>query len=479
MLVIDRVYRELTELAFYAAEKSNVYHALTEKHLQVLWLEQKYFRSLLTLEKENIQVISPGIWNVEAGPDFFKAHLKIGSEEYRGDIEIHLIDEEWYRHQHHLDKRYNSVVLHLSFKRSNRNIPLIKENGQSIKQAYLEDFLKQPIQDLISLIDLDLYPHQIAKSSGRCSHQLFQQLPKEETISFFQSASYWRLKQKKQTLQAHFANVDLQLAGGLAMALGYKHNAQAFLELFCYLYENRHLSEKELLAMALGCCGFFDSHAKPKWECSTEYIDLRLLWWGQRSEVIHQTHLRLDRIRPLNHPIRRLVYLTKLLQDSALDELWQRMWQAWAQMSLTLTSKQLLQQLLDKLPVYEDPYWNYHLIFEEHPQAKYQTLMGSQLKAEVLVNVILPLLYHEILQSQNGYWQQQFQTLYASVPASVTSKSQYLTQRFFGEQSSEELLKTAQLEQGAYQLHKDFCLHFEASCEGCPFVERYSRFTLN
>lgn len=85
--------QNLCSFATEVAEKKNVYHILTERHLQAMWLEQKYFHILKTCDGRHIEVISPGIWNSEAGPDFLKAHLKIGDQEYQGDIEIHLSQE--------------------------------------------------------------------------------------------------------------------------------------------------------------------------------------------------------------------------------------------------------------------------------------------------------------------------------------------------------------------------------------------------
>lgn len=104
----------LKENALVCETKKN-YAYLTERHLQAIWFEQKNLLPLYNIQGELIQVISSGIWNTEAGPDFLKAHLRIGSKKYKGDIEIHLQSEGWCQHGHHLDARYNQVILHVSF----------------------------------------------------------------------------------------------------------------------------------------------------------------------------------------------------------------------------------------------------------------------------------------------------------------------------------------------------------------------------
>ena len=63
------------------AETKYPYETMTERHVQVMWYEQKYLKRMFTSEGEPIDVLSPGIWNGEAGPDFLKAHLVIGGEE--------------------------------------------------------------------------------------------------------------------------------------------------------------------------------------------------------------------------------------------------------------------------------------------------------------------------------------------------------------------------------------------------------------
>ena len=75
-----QLYRHIVNsLNGEARETSSCSWPLTERHLQILWLEQKLLKNLITNQGESIEVISPGIWNTGPGPDFLKAHLKIGN----------------------------------------------------------------------------------------------------------------------------------------------------------------------------------------------------------------------------------------------------------------------------------------------------------------------------------------------------------------------------------------------------------------
>lgn len=223
-------------MPFYRQLIKQTKDSLTERHLQILWLEQKHFPSLCTAEGERIQVLSPGIWNKQAGPDFLKAHLRIGNRDYRGDIEIHLTDKEWYQHQHHFDPRYNHVILHVSYEKSPTFQPIYKENGQLTLNSYLKECLTQPLEEILSVIDLDLYLNQEFAAVGDCASRLFAHLSEKAMRSLFQSAAYWRLDKKLRHLTQAFPDQpSLQFAGGVAMALGYRQNAVAFLELFLAL----------------------------------------------------------------------------------------------------------------------------------------------------------------------------------------------------------------------------------------------------
>lgn len=464
-------YSSLLGLLPALSEPSKTYAFLTERHLQAIWFEQKYLLPLTTLHGEIIQVISPGIWNTAAGPDFLKAHLRIGNREIKGDIEIHLHNEGWYAHGHHLDPRYNEVVLHLVFSHASKPKPIVKMNGESVPSLFLENKLTVGLDQLLKGIDLENYPYKHLAANGYCSQALFKQLPEKDVQAFFTSAAYWRLEKKAEYLKYRVIEPSMQFSGGMVMALGYKHNAEAFLDLFNYLLPYRDLSEIELLALAFGCSGFFDGRQSKHWELSEYYQHLKTLWWERKGDVVHQAHLRLDRIRPLNHPLRRLVYLVKFLQSPHLEQLWQEMLELW--LNSALEGIKLQKILLQAIPVFEDEYWNTHFTFEKEPVKKKLSLLGDNVKREMLLNAFLPLLYSYLLEKAEPMLLDKFRLFYQSFHASQTSKTEYLKQRFFANSSKGNVLNKAQIEQGAYQLHKDFCLHFEASCDGCPFVQRY------
>jgi hypothetical protein len=471
----------LAPLVPMASEKKQAYHFLTERHIQAVWFEQKYFTALTTTTGAAIEVLSPGLWNLEAGPDFLRAHLKIGEREYFGDIEIHLHDGSWHQHQHHRDPRYNQVILHLSLWAPKQPIAIYTSLGDTPQQVHLSSFLTIPLKRLVQLIDLDLYPYKKFLGSGRCAQELFNQLPPQEISHFFEKAADWRLKRKHNFLHAHLPEPSMHLAAGIAMALGYKNNSDQFLALYLHMQTEEFASEEAALAWLLGSCGFFAESFVTKWGGSTYYGTLQELYTqsSQGAELSPPVQLHLNQIRPLNHPVRRLVVLAKLGRDKTIAALtpkiyasWNEGWQKGVQSGKW---KELLDAFKALLPNYQAPYWNSHYLFEEQERTPYLPLMGDDLKREIVVNLILPLLAEQIAKQGLHPEINAFQMLYRSLPPSKASKRKYLIHRFFGNSPLGALLNNAYSEQGAYQLHYDFCVHFEASCEGCPFVERYKR----
>lgn len=70
--------------------------------------------TLVTTGGVPLRVVFHGAWSHGYGPDFAGAMLEIDSRQVvTGSIEIHLNASDWVRHGHHLDPRYNDVILHV------------------------------------------------------------------------------------------------------------------------------------------------------------------------------------------------------------------------------------------------------------------------------------------------------------------------------------------------------------------------------
>jgi len=91
---------------------------LTERHVQAIWYDAALRpKRLVTRRGSEVVVVSPGDWNLEAGPDFRNAVLELGRERRRvvGDVEVHLCPSDWDFHAHGADPNYRNVVAHVTW----------------------------------------------------------------------------------------------------------------------------------------------------------------------------------------------------------------------------------------------------------------------------------------------------------------------------------------------------------------------------
>ena len=85
-----------------------------ESLLHYAWKYRLYdTQNLQTTEGVSFEIIDPGIHNIDAGPDFFNAKIKMNGKLWAGNVEIHTLSSDWYKHKHEKDKTYNSVILHV------------------------------------------------------------------------------------------------------------------------------------------------------------------------------------------------------------------------------------------------------------------------------------------------------------------------------------------------------------------------------
>ncbi|SBV98494.1 conserved hypothetical protein [uncultured Dysgonomonas sp.] len=103
-----------------------------EDILHYIWKFKLYQKELKTTDGRQIEVLDVGLPNTNEGPDYFNAKIKIDGELWAGNIEIHTSSDQWKAHNHHKNKSYNSVILHVVEK---ANCEVFNELGQSVIQC--------------------------------------------------------------------------------------------------------------------------------------------------------------------------------------------------------------------------------------------------------------------------------------------------------------------------------------------------------
>lgn len=103
--------------------------------LHTIWLHG-LFRDFpqQTTDGLPVEVVDPGQHNLDAGPDFSAASLRIGGQLLVGNVEIHVCSSDWNRHGHQSDPAYDSVILHV-VRTADRVV--FNSKGQPIPQLQL------------------------------------------------------------------------------------------------------------------------------------------------------------------------------------------------------------------------------------------------------------------------------------------------------------------------------------------------------
>ena len=102
----------------------------------------------------HIEVIDSGLHNMNSGPDFFNAKIKIDDTLWVGNVEIHDKASDWYLHKHDKDERYNNVILHVC---GDIDMEVKNRNGDCIPQLQL-DVPEHVTQHYAELLSTDKYP---------------------------------------------------------------------------------------------------------------------------------------------------------------------------------------------------------------------------------------------------------------------------------------------------------------------------------
>ncbi len=112
---------------------------MNEEYLQLIWNRARLPIPQLKLTNgKQLVVKKTGDHNMQfSGPDFYNACIQFDDLEFHGAIEIHVNSSDWYKHKHHLDESFNSVILHVVY---NNDVSVV-QNGLKLPTLELKPFL--------------------------------------------------------------------------------------------------------------------------------------------------------------------------------------------------------------------------------------------------------------------------------------------------------------------------------------------------
>ncbi|MFA5308843.1 MAG: DUF2851 family protein [Dehalococcoidales bacterium] len=435
-----------------------------EKLIQEIWqgaLQRR--KDLVTAAGGPVEVIYPGRRNDDRGADFRDAVIATGQGLLKGDIEIHTLSSSWWAHRHHLDPTYNRVVLHVVFwDDAGRAAELA--NGFTVPTLALHGYyataeIKSPA--------LTVSPFMPCRRTR----------PGLKTITgLLDAAGLARFQSQADTFRETLARYGpaQSLYAGIMTALGYSKNKEPMAELAACLplagltaATPAGMPESECLALYQGLLigaagllpsqrgGRFSGRPADAWENTLENA------WASYGEApaLSPGDWRFFKVRPGNHPVRRLAAMSRLLlryrRQGLLDGLREVLREAAADKNTRCLEL--------SLAVEADSFWGCYLDFGVEAVNAAPALLGRERAAEISVNVILPFAAAGGFSGAPPDLPWQAREIYSACPAPAENA---LVKHMRQQLGIGRAAATARRQQGLIHLYKTRCS--QGKCPGCP-----------
>lgn len=355
-----------------------------ERIMHYIWQHRLFVRpGLTTADGQRLSVVDPGSANNDAGPDFFNAKLQIGGQMWVGNVEVHVKASDWFRHNHHNDRAYDSVILHVVGVDDAR-VP--RPDGREIPQFVMpcspefEQSYNRLTSEAAGLMPCLAHAAEMSPVALR---------------SWLDSLAYERLYAKSdrmlELLRRYSGDWETVAYIAAARALGFGINSDPFERLAVSLplsVVRKHAdSLLSVEAMLFGQAGLLpqvsadtDSYVRA---LVAEYTHLANKF---RLQPLQSAGWKMARTRPGNFPHRRIALLAALLHGG---------FSLMSRLSAVRTADQAVALFQATL----SPYWYAHYTFaapvagrvaaaegEQHPA------MSRQATDIVAINTVAPLL---------------------------------------------------------------------------------------
>ena len=453
--------------------------AYTERHLKCVWFDDAVRPALLQSEQgDDIVVEYTGRWNLESGPDFLGATLRVGPDRRRlaGDVEIHVHPSDWHRHGHAQDPAYARVIAHVTY------FPGFL-TADSLPPASAQIALKTSLaaNPCFSFENLDVtaYPYARHATVTPCARILSSWTP-DAWVVLFESAGEDRLRRKAERLAPAIEEKgrDQILYEELMSAFGYKHNRTAFRTLaeqlpLMALREASGGDVTTAYALLMGVAGLLPAQTDTRWDPETRAFVRQLWnrWWKHQAKWSHGALTigawKLSGIRPQNHPRRRLMAAAFLFTQKTIP----------GERLLALhpgKPDEWMARVMAWLQPKTNTYWRYRLALGGKRRTVAVSLTGARRTAGILSNVILPFLAALEAPTFPG-----LDVLRRLPPEEDNSLVRQAAYNLLGPDHNPKLYRTGLRQQGLIQIFHDFCLNDRSQCAACPLLRELDSFHLS
>lgn len=344
-----------------------------EDFLHYIWKHELFEKKIVADSGENIEILSTGISNGDAGPDFVNARIKIDDTVWAGNVEIHTEAKNWKMHRHNENVAYNNVILHVVAKSGS---VCYRQNGQPIPTAVLI-YDKNLYNNYIEIVD--------SKHKIPCQDELPTVNP--SIVKFWlNSLCVERLESKTNQIEEalKYTNNNWEEAFYilLAKSYGFKVNALPF-ELMAKSTPLKVIAKYstdlfQLEALLFGQAGLLTETQECEYYCELrkEYSYLKKLH-GLNSIEGHLW--KFMRLRPSNFPTIRISQFAQLIYKSK------------HLFSKTVEIRNI-NELLELYNCVAGEYWDTHYTFSNRSAFK-EKRMGKAAIYGLIINTVVPFMF--------------------------------------------------------------------------------------
>ncbi|MBK8517636.1 MAG: DUF2851 family protein [Saprospiraceae bacterium] len=351
---------------------------IKEDFLHFLWRTKKIADSHFeTADGRSVDIQDYGVYNVDSGPDFFNARIRIDNTDWAGNIEMHVFSSDWTKHKHDDDNAYSNVILHVVY-----------ENDRDIKYLRNEFFI--PTIELKGKIPKSYLNHYLmlmqSKTSIPCQG-LIKSVDRAKINLWKYSLTAERLYQKSELVDAVFkaTTSDWEETIYIMMAryFGAKVNAEPFERLAKSLplsIINKNRDKLHVLeALYFGQAGMLEANYSDDY-----YIRLKKEYrYHQKKhnlKPIEAVSWKFSKLRPVNFPTVRIAQFAALVHRIT-------------HLFTSVKEAENTTEIMDLLKVTAGTYWTNHFRFDvESKSAKKVT--GTDFINILIINAVAPVLYH-------------------------------------------------------------------------------------
>ncbi len=346
-----------------------------EDFLQYVWKFRLFdWNDLYTTDGKRVEIVSPGLHNTDAGPDFQQAKIKIGDTLWAGNAEVHLTSSDWKRHGHLTDKAYDNVILHVVYRDDE---PVLREDGTRIPTIALMDRIAPELQQRYQkLIFGEQQIIACEKTIGRLESMVIHNWLTRVLIERLQKRSLNVLK----TLETNRGDWEETFYQYLAANFGFKTNALPF-ELLArslpQLILAKHKNNPmQVEALIFGQAGFLEGELVDEYPLTLQK-EYQFLQKKYKLTPIEKHLWKFLRLRPSNFPTIRLAQFAALVSQS--NHLFSKV--------LDLEDPKKLRTLFTDLHV--NPYWDNHYQFDKEAKPSPKNLGKASVDVLILNTLVL------------------------------------------------------------------------------------------